>query len=316
MIGPEVPLVDGLADELEQAGIAAFGPSAAAARLEGSKLYAKEAMREAGVPTAEHALAASREQALAHLAGCSYPVVLKADGLAAGKGVIIAADEREAAAAIEAFFTEQRFGATQVLIEEFLVGEELSMLALCDGSNVVPLAPAQDYKRIFDGDLGPNTGGMGSYSPVPGIDREEVARTVAAVHEPIVDLMAERGIPFHGVLYAGPDADRRRPQGARVQLPLRRPGDAGSAAATALRPRRSLHGRPRARRPGRGRGGVHARLGGDGRARLARLPGELLEGRRHRRRRRGGGDRRRGDPRRHRDQPTATSSPRAGGCST
>lgn len=203
VIGPEMPLVDGLADELERAGIAAFGPSAAAARLEGSKLYAKEAMREAGVPTAEHALAASREQALAHLAGCSYPVVLKADGLAAGKGVIIAADEREAAVAIEAFFTEQRFGATQVLIEEFLVGEELSMLALCDGSNVVPLAPAQDYKRIFDGDLGPNTGGMGSYSPVPGIDREQVARTVADVHEPIVGLMAERGIPFHGVLYAG-----------------------------------------------------------------------------------------------------------------
>ncbi len=203
VVGPEVPLVDGLTDELEQAGIAAFGPSAAAARLEGSKLYAKEAMREAGVPTAEHALAVSREEALAHLAGCAYPVVLKADGLAAGKGVIIAADEAEASAAIEAFFTEQRFGATQVLIEEFLVGEELSMLALCDGTNVVPLAPAQDYKRIFDGDVGPNTGGMGSYSPVPGIDGDVVARTVAEVHEPIVRLMAERGIPFHGVLYAG-----------------------------------------------------------------------------------------------------------------
>ena len=147
VIGPEVPLVAGLADDLEEAGIAAFGPSAAAARLEGSKLYAKEAMREAGVPTAEHLLAASREQALAHLDGCGYPVVLKADGLAAGKGVIIAADRAEATAAVDAFFTEQRFGATQVLIEEFLEGEELSMLALCDGHNVVPLAPAQDYKR-------------------------------------------------------------------------------------------------------------------------------------------------------------------------
>ncbi|HEX2388783.1 MAG TPA: phosphoribosylamine--glycine ligase [Solirubrobacterales bacterium] len=203
VVGPEVPLVAGLVDDLERAGIAAFGPSGDAARLEGSKLYAKEAMREAGVPTAEHTLAASAEQALAHLATCSYPVVLKADGLAAGKGVIIAVDRDEATAAVEAFFTEQRFGATQVLIEEFLEGAELSMLALCDGTNVVPLAPAQDYKRIFDGDLGPNTGGMGSYSPVPGIDETIVARTVAEVHEPIVTLMAERGVPFRGVLYAG-----------------------------------------------------------------------------------------------------------------
>ena len=203
VVGPEVPLVAGLVDDLERAGIAAFGPSGDAARLEGSKLYAKEAMREAGVPTAEHTLAASAEQALAHLATCSYPVVLKADGLAAGKGVIIAAGRDEATAAVEAFFTEQRFGATQVLIEEFLEGAELSMLALCDGTNVVPLAPAQDYKRIFDGDLGPNTGGMGSYSPVPGIDETIVARTVAEVHEPIVTLMAERGVPFRGVLYAG-----------------------------------------------------------------------------------------------------------------
>ena len=203
VVGPEVPLVAGLVDDLERAGIAAFGPSGDAARLEGSKLYAKEAMREAGVPTAEHTLAASAAEALAHLATCSYPVVLKADGLAAGKGVIIAADRDEATAAVEAFFTEQRFGTTQVLIEEFLEGEELSMLALCDGINVVPLAPAQDYKRIFDGDLGPNTGGMGSYSPVPGIDETAVARTVAEVHEPIVALMAERGVPFRGVLYAG-----------------------------------------------------------------------------------------------------------------
>ncbi|HET6831532.1 MAG TPA: phosphoribosylamine--glycine ligase [Solirubrobacterales bacterium] len=203
VVGPEAPLVGGLVDDLEEAGIAAFGPSAAAARLEGSKLFAKEVMRDAGVPTAEHAVAASREQALAHLAGCSYPVVLKADGLAAGKGVIIAADEGEARDALEAFFTEQRFGATEVLIEEFLEGEELSLLALCDGANVVPLAPAQDYKRIGDGDRGPNTGGMGSYSPVPGIDAEAVAATVATVHEPVVRMMAERGTPFHGVLYAG-----------------------------------------------------------------------------------------------------------------
>jgi len=203
VIGPEVPLVAGLVDDLEEAGVAAFGPTAAAARLEGSKLFAKEAMREAAVPTAGHTTAASREQALAHLATCPFPVVLKADGLAAGKGVIIAAGRDEAVEAVEAFFTEQRFGATQVLIEEFLEGEELSLLALCDGANVVPLAPAQDYKRIFDGDRGPNTGGMGSYSPVPGIDAAAVARIVAEVHEPIVGLMADRGSPFRGVLYAG-----------------------------------------------------------------------------------------------------------------
>ncbi len=203
VVGPEAPLVDGAVDALQERGIAAFGPSAAAARLEGSKVYAKEAMAEAGVPTAEHAVAASREDALAHLDGCAYPVVLKADGLAAGKGVIIAADRDEAAAAVEAFFTEQRFGETRVVIEEHLVGEELSLLALCDGENVVPLAPAQDYKRIFDGDKGPNTGGMGSYSPVPGANPAVVERLVAEVHRPIVELMAARGIPFHGVLYAG-----------------------------------------------------------------------------------------------------------------
>ena len=129
--------------------------------------------------------------------------MLKADGLAAGKGVIIAADRDEAVEAVEAFFTEQRFGETGVLIEEHLEGEELSLLAICDGENVVPLAPAQDYKRIFDGDAGPNTGGMGSYSPVPGFDAAEVERIVDEVHRPVVELMARRGIPFHGVLYAG-----------------------------------------------------------------------------------------------------------------
>jgi phosphoribosylamine--glycine ligase len=203
VVGPEVPLVAGAVDALAEAGIAAFGPTAAAAQLEGSKVYAKEAMAEAGVPTAEHAVVDSRETALDHLASCAYPVVLKADGLAAGKGVIIAAHEEEAREAVETFFTERRFGETSVLIEEHLVGEELSLLAICDGENVVALAPAQDYKRIFDGDEGPNTGGMGSYSPVPEADPELVERIVETVHRPIVRLMAHRGIPFHGVLYAG-----------------------------------------------------------------------------------------------------------------
>jgi phosphoribosylamine--glycine ligase len=202
-VGPEAALVAGVVDALEQAGVPAFGPSAAAAELEGSKAFAKETMREAGVPTASYVLLRSHEEAVAHLATVSYPTVLKADGLAAGKGVILCGDEAEARAAIDVFFTEQRFGATTVVLEEFLEGEELSLLALCDGENVVPLAPAQDYKRIFDGDEGPNTGGMGSYSPVPGFDQAEVEEIVERVHRPIVAAMAARGTPFHGVLYAG-----------------------------------------------------------------------------------------------------------------
>jgi phosphoribosylamine---glycine ligase len=202
-VGPEAPLVAGVVDALEQAGIAAFGPSAAAAELEGSKAFAKQLMKEAGVPTASHVLLRSREEALEHLAAASYPAVLKADGLAAGKGVIVCASEAEGRDAVEVFFGERRFGETTVVLEEFLEGEELSLLALCDGENVVPLAPAQDYKRIFDGDEGPNTGGMGSYSPVPGFGSVEVEEIVDAVHRPVLAAMGARGAPFHGVLYAG-----------------------------------------------------------------------------------------------------------------
>jgi phosphoribosylamine--glycine ligase len=203
VVGPEAPLVAGLVDALEDASIPAFGPRGAAAQLEGSKLFAKQLMEEAGVPTAAHTVLRSKEEALEHLSCASYPAVLKADGLAAGKGVIISATEAEAREATDVFFTERRFGDTQVVIEEFLEGEELSLLALCDGENVLPLAPAQDYKRIHDGDEGPNTGGMGSYSPVPGIDDAEADRTADLVHRPIVEAMKRRGIPYHGVLYAG-----------------------------------------------------------------------------------------------------------------
>jgi phosphoribosylamine--glycine ligase len=203
VVGPEAPLVAGLVDDLAAAGIAAFGPSKAAARIEGSKAYAKELMRRCGVPTAGHAVFHDRDEAAAHLACASYPAVLKADVLAAGKGVIIAADEREARAALDVFFGEQRFGQTEVVLEEFLEGEEVSLLALCDGERAVPLAPAQDYKRIFDGDEGPNTGGMGSYSPVPGFDLERAREIAAVAHQPIVDELRAQGTPFHGVLYAG-----------------------------------------------------------------------------------------------------------------
>jgi phosphoribosylamine---glycine ligase len=203
VVGPEAPLVAGLVDDLAAAGIPAFGPSRAAARIEGSKSYAKQLMRDCGVPTAGYAVFRDREAAEAHLAGAAYPTVLKADVLAAGKGVIIAADEGEARAALDVFFSERRFGDTEVVVEEFLEGEELSLLALCDGERAVPLAPAQDYKRIFDDDEGPNTGGMGSYSPVPGIDLARAREIAAVAHQPVVDALREQGTPFHGVLYAG-----------------------------------------------------------------------------------------------------------------
>jgi phosphoribosylamine--glycine ligase len=203
LVGPEAPLVAGLVDALEAAGIAAFGPRADGARIEGSKVHAKELMAAAGVPTASHAVLRSRADALEQLARAPYPVVLKADGLAAGKGVIIAATEAEAREAADIFLVERRFGDTEVVLEEHLEGEELSVLALCDGDNVVPLAPAQDYKRILDGDRGPNTGGMGSYSPVPGFDPDRTEEIADAVHRPIVELLRRRGTPYHGVLYAG-----------------------------------------------------------------------------------------------------------------
>ncbi len=205
VVGPEAPLVGGLIDALEEQGLAAFGPSAAAAALEGSKAFAKEVMKEAGIPTAAHVLFTSYEQAEAQMDCASYPAVLKADGLAAGKGVIIACSPREARAALREFFVESRFGeaGSRVVVEEFLEGEELSLLALCDGERALPMAPAQDFKRIFDGDEGPNTGGMGSYSPVHGVDPGRAAELADAVHQPIVRRFAERGTPYRGILYAG-----------------------------------------------------------------------------------------------------------------
>ncbi len=201
VVGPEAPLVAGVVDALAGSGIAAFGPSAAVARLEGSKAHAKEVMAAAGVPTAAHHVVETVEAGMAAIE--DYPVVVKADGLAAGKGVVIAADAAEAHAALEAFLVERRHGTRRVVVEEHLDGEEVSLLALCDGERALPLAPAQDYKRIFDGDRGPNTGGMGSYSPVPGVGPDEVEALCAAIHQPVVEALAARGTPVHGVLYAG-----------------------------------------------------------------------------------------------------------------
>jgi phosphoribosylamine--glycine ligase len=201
VVGPEAPLVGGLVDRLASRGIDAFGPTAEVAQLEGSKAFAKEVMEAAGVATATWRAVTTVEDGMGAIE--RYPVVLKYDGLAAGKGVVIAGDEDEARATLEAFLVEHRFGDERVVVEEALEGEELSLLALCDGEIAVPMAPAQDYKRIFDGDRGPNTGGMGSYSPVPGIDRARIEELVRTIHQPVVDELRHRGTPFHGCLYAG-----------------------------------------------------------------------------------------------------------------
>jgi phosphoribosylamine---glycine ligase len=201
VVGPEVPLVAGVVDAFEAAGVRCFGPRAAVARLEGSKAFSKEVMEAAGVPTAAYRVVTTVEEGMAAIE--RYPVVVKADGLAAGKGVVIAASADEAREALEAFLVKRRFGTDHVVVEEHLDGEELSLLALCDGERAIPMAPAQDYKRIFDGDEGPNTGGMGSYSPVPGFDAARAQELCAQVHQPVVDLLRRRGTPFHGILYAG-----------------------------------------------------------------------------------------------------------------
>jgi phosphoribosylamine--glycine ligase len=201
VVGPEAPLVAGIADRLDEAGVACFGPRGAAAALEGSKALCKEVMEAAGVPTAAYRVVTEVEQGLAAIPG--YPVVIKADGLAAGKGVIIAQDEREARDALEMLLVERRFGTERVVVEEYLAGYEISLLALCDGHSALPLASAQDYKRIFDGDRGPNTGGMGSYSPVGAVDDTGAIELARVVHQPVLDELTRRGTPFHGVLYAG-----------------------------------------------------------------------------------------------------------------
>jgi phosphoribosylamine--glycine ligase len=201
VVGPEAPLVDGLADAVRAAGVRCFGPGRGAARLEGSKAFAKEIMEAAGVPTAAHRVVRTVQEGLDAIG--SYPAVVKADGLAAGKGVVIAADEAEARGALEAMLEERRFGDHPVVIEEFMEGDELSVLALCDGERAIALAPARDFKRIGEGDTGPNTGGMGAYSPVPEIGADLLTEIMAGVHEPVLRELRDRGSPLSGVLYAG-----------------------------------------------------------------------------------------------------------------
>ena len=187
VVGPEAPLVAGLADILRHAGISVFGPSGAAAQLEGSKSFAKDVLLSAGIPTARALLEPKA------------PCVIKADGLAAGKGVFVCLTAEELAAGLRGVAAFPG----EIVVEELLVGAEVSLFALCDGSRAIPLTPAQDFKRAFDGDSGPNTGGMGAYSPVPGIGRSEVEELVDLVHRPVLEELARRGTPFVGLLYAG-----------------------------------------------------------------------------------------------------------------
>jgi phosphoribosylamine--glycine ligase len=204
VVGPEGPLVAGIVDDLAAAGIAAFGPSREAARLEGSKAYTKAVCDAAGIPTAAYRHFTSAAQAVAYAKAAGAPVVVKADGLAAGKGVTIAATVAEATEAIEACFAGAHGAAgAEVVIEEYLVGEEASFFVLSDGENVVPLATAQDHKRAHDGDTGPNTGGMGAYSPAPAMTPVMIERTLTEIVRPTIAAMAARGALFRGVLYAG-----------------------------------------------------------------------------------------------------------------
>ena len=197
VVGPEAPLVAGVADAARAAGIATFGPSAAASQLEGSKGFTKDLCARAGIPTAAYVRVETEHQALAALDRFSIPVVIKADGLAAGKGVNVAMTRDEAEAAIRAA------GDGPMVIEEFLEGEEASLFALVDGPRAVVLASAQDHKRVGEGDTGPNTGGMGAYSPAPVLTPELEARAMREIVEPTARAMAEAGTPFSGVLYAG-----------------------------------------------------------------------------------------------------------------
>ncbi len=204
VVGPEAPLVAGLADRLTEAGITVFGPSAAAAQLEGSKGFTKDLCAEVGIPTAAYARFRDAASARAYVEMSGAPMVVKADGLAAGKGVVIAMTTAEALEAVDACF-EGAFGAAgaEVVVEAFLEGEEASLFALTDGVTVVPFGTAQDHKRVFDGDHGPNTGGMGAYSPAPVMTAEMTERAMAEIVRPTVAALAARGTPFQGVLFAG-----------------------------------------------------------------------------------------------------------------
>lgn len=205
VVGPEAPLVDGVVDAFEAAGLPIFGPSQAAAQLEGSKIFSKDFMQRHGIVTAAYRVAETESEARKALAEFSYPIVIKADGLAAGKGVVIAEDRATAESVLGHMFSGALVGkaGARVVLEEFLVGEEVSFIALSDGETILPLEPSQDHKAIFDGDKGPNTGGMGAYSDSPILTDEQRRFVMDRIMRPTVDGMNADGIPFRGFLYAG-----------------------------------------------------------------------------------------------------------------
>ncbi len=205
IVGPEAPLVAGITDEFEKRGLKVFGPSKAAAQLEGSKAFAKKMMKKYGVPTAEFQVFDDPEKAKEYIRKVGAPIVVKADGLAAGKGVVVAQTVDEAIEAVDRIMVEKVFGeaGNRVVVEECLKGEEASYLVITDGERFVPLATAQDHKAVFDGDRGPNTGGMGAYSPAPVLSPEMEKEVQEKVIKPILKGMAKEGMPFKGILYAG-----------------------------------------------------------------------------------------------------------------
>ncbi|WP_261134333.1 phosphoribosylamine--glycine ligase [Bacillus sp. Marseille-Q3570] len=205
VVGPEQPLLDGLVDRFEAEGLAVFGPTRAAALIEGSKTYANELMEKYAIPTAFSASFTDYEEAKAYLAEKGAPIVIKADGLAAGKGVVVAMTMAEAEEALHSMMVETKFGeaSRRVVIEEFLEGEEFSLMAFVKGTKVLPMVISQDHKRAFDGDLGPNTGGMGAYSPVPHISDKVVEVAIEEILQPMADALVKEGVSFTGILYAG-----------------------------------------------------------------------------------------------------------------
>ena len=205
VVGPEVPLMNGLVDELEAAGIRAFGPRANAAEIEGSKSFAKNLMKKYGIPTARYEVFTAAEPARAYIRQEGAPIVVKADGLAAGKGVIVAMTEQEALDAVDAIMEDHSFGdaGARVVIEEFMEGEEASLLAFTDGTTIRPMISAQDHKRAYDGDRGPNTGGMGTYAPAPVMTPEMTERAVEEILKPTIAAMAKEGRTYRGCLYLG-----------------------------------------------------------------------------------------------------------------
>ena len=316
VVGPEAPLVAGIVDDLEAAGIKAFGPSKWAARLEGSKGFTKDLCKANKIPTAayERFKGAGAGERLRAKKGA--PIVVKADGLAAGKGVVVARDGRRSRSRHRHDVRRRAWAsaAWEIVIEDCLVGEEASFFALCDGETAIPLASAQDHKRVFDGDKGPNTGGMGAYSPAPVMTPAMNARVMDEIMMPTVRAMKALGAPYKGVLFAGLMITKDGPQLIEYNVRFGDPESPGADAAADVGSRSGAdRGARRATEEFRSalvrRCGAHRGDGGEG------LSGRLRKRHGDRRPRRGGADRRRGDfSRRHKSGEAAKFSPTAGAC--